>query len=341
MIKVKDKSALKLFDDYEALNIKGVIKNTDYEVYTDDIENPKGIWIKDRYFNFLYSRDNGFIEDFSSSIKDDFFGFSGTTIEAYKYFLEHELIQWKNTCIQYHFTGGKFDVEALESLKVSDADYVNDHYEYKNDDSLDKIKEAILNRPSGCIRVNGVLVSFVMLHDDDSIGYMYTLPEYRGKGYAYKLTMDIVNKTIDSGRLPYIQIVEGNHKSEQLALKAGFVKHGTVEWFGVVKIDGQFKEYIDKYEDLMGEKALSVSTLCQLQETYQVLDVTVEDHKLKYDGQTYDFEYIYDDEIYYLKSDLPEDLLVSGLMKVMKEDYEMCLVNMRVDNSAFKKVMNT
>jgi len=329
MKKVSDKSTIKLVNDFQALNIRGIIKNTDYEVFTDNPQSPRGIWIKDAYFNFLYTRDQDFLDDFYQTMTDDFFGFSGTTIEVYDYFKQREVIQWKNTCNQYHYPGDKFDVPPLDSLQLADAEYVDNHYEYQNDDSLGKIKEAILKRPTSCIRIEGVLVSFVLLHDDDSIGYMYTLPDYRGKGYAYQLTMDIINKTLDSGRLPYIQIVLGNHKSQQLALKAGFVHHGSVEWFGVVKTDGQFKQYIDKYQDLMACPALSVTSLCHLRETFHPLPVTLEDQVLYYQGQAYAFDYIYEDDLYYVKAQMPEDILLSGLMALMKEDYHLCLVNVK------------
>jgi RimJ/RimL family protein N-acetyltransferase len=340
MILVENKEKMyEHFSCYETLNIKGVINNTDYSVYVDDLDRPTGLWVKDRYFNFLYAKEQLFVKHFNEFIEEDEFGFAGTNKVCFDYFKDHELIHWKNTCNQYHYAGEKFTgVVALDSLTLEDAEYVNEHYEYNNDNSLDKIKEAIINRPTSCIRVDGVLVSFVLLHNDDSIGYMFTLPEHRGQGYAYQLTKDIVNKTLDSGRLPYIQIVHGNHKSEQLALKAGFIKHGEVEWFGVVKLGDEFKKYLEKYNTLFKCKGHSVSTLCHLKETYQPLEVTVKDTTILYNKDSYKFEMIYDDEIYYIKCDMPEEVLISGLISLMKEDYEMCIINQKIQSSSFKSV---
>ncbi|MCH4890344.1 GNAT family N-acetyltransferase [Acidaminobacter sp. JC074] len=210
--------------DFLRMNVRGMLLNTDNEAYYED----ESIWIKDNYFNFLYTEDLDFLLEFDKRVGNEF-GFSGANDFVLDYYKDHELIHWKNSCNQYHYPGDKFEsVMDLDSLSLEDADYVNEHYEYNNDDSLKKIKHAIKSRPTSCLRLDGKNVSFVLLHDDDSIGYMFTLPEYRGKGYAYELTKDIINKTIDLGRLPYVQIVCSNKKSIGLALKTGFVFHGIV-----------------------------------------------------------------------------------------------------------------
>ncbi len=340
MILIEDREKIyEYFACYVTLNIKGVIKNTDCPVYVDDIDNPTGVWVKDRYFNFVYAKEISFVKKLNDEMKEEFFGFSGTNDVVFNYFKAHELLNWKNTCSQYHFAGEKFEgVIPLDSLTIEDAEYVDEHYEYNNDDSLDKIKDAILNRPTSCIRIGGVLVSFVLLHNDDSIGYMFTLPEYRGKGYAYQLTKDIVNKTIDSGRLPYIQIVKGNHKSEQLALKAGFIKHGEVEWFGVIKIGEEINQSLDYYKSLYQIKAKSMSVLGHLRETFKPLEVKIENKQMIYKNQSYDFEVNFDDDVYYVNSDMPEDVLISGLMLVMEKEYQVCLSNQEIKSSSFKSI---
>ena len=329
----------KHFEGYDSLNIKGVLTNTDYKTYVDDLEHPTGIWIKDRYFNFLYTNTINFIELFDQTIKEDYFGFAGTNELVLDYYTSNELIQWKNTCDQYHYSKEKFtDVMELESLTLSDATYVNDNYEYKNSNSLAKIEEAIRNRPSSCLRIDGKIVSFVLLHDDDSIGYMYTLPEYRGKGYAYKLAKDIINKTLDTGRLPYIQIVQGNDKSKQLALKLGFEKHGEVHWFGVVRLGESFKEYLKTYETHFDIKAKAVSTKMTLRSKHAPLEVEVRSDQFIYKEESYDYQMIYSDEIYYIHSNMPEKILISGLIQLMKRDYEMVISNQDIKSDGFKSV---
>lgn len=238
MYKIKDRHKYDIYLEmlgYETLNIRGVLRNTNYNAFVDDLEEPSGIYIEDGYFYFIFSENDNFIKAFDHVIKDkNFFGISGCNKKVYTYFSKHYEIDWSSICHQYHYSGPSIKKnDHLESLKLSDADFVNDNYEYKNDFSLEKLKNAIENRPSSCLRQAGQLVSFVLIHDDDSIGYMYTVPSHRNKGYAYDLTKDIVSKVIESGRLPYVQIVDGNTKSESLAEKTNFTKHGDVYWFGV------------------------------------------------------------------------------------------------------------
>ncbi len=340
MIEVNNRENPRLhFESYNSLNIRGVLTNTNYKAYVDDLVNPTGIWIKDRYFNFVYTEQLSFIELFDQTMEGDYFGFAGTNQTVLNYYISTELIQWKNTCDQYHYQGERFsEVMTLESLTLSDASYVNDNYEYKNSNSLAKIKDAIKNRPTSCLRLDGKIVSFVLLHDDDSMGYMYTLPEYRGNGYAYELAKDIINKTLDSGRLPYIQIVQGNEKSKQLALKLGFEKHGEVHWFGVVRLGDSFKKHLRTYESHFGVNPKSVSSKMTLRSKYDLLEVKVTSDKFVYENRSYDYQVIHSDEIYYIHSNMPEKILISGLMQLIKQDYELVISNQDVKSDGFKSV---
>lgn len=340
MIEVQNRENTCLhFEGYNSLNIRGVLTNTNYKAYVDDFLNPTGIWIKDNYFNFLYTKQLSFIELFDQSMKGDYFGFAGTNQTVLNYYISNELIQWKNTCDQYHYQGERFsEVMTLESLKLSDASYVNDNYEYKNSNSLAKIKDAIKNRPTSCLRLDGKIVSFVLLHDDDSMGYMYTLPEYRGKGYAYELAKDIINKTLDSGRLPYIQIVQGNEKSKQLALKLGFEKHGEVHWFGVVRLGDSFNKQLRTYETHFDIKAKSVTTKMTLRSKHKPLEVKVTSEQFIYKEESYAYQMICSDEIYYIHSNMPEKILISGLIQLMKQDYELVISNQDIKSDGFKSV---
>lgn len=343
MLKVEDRKKLVASMNklgHEALNIKGVVKNTPYDVFVDDLDNPKGFYVNDRYFNFVYSKNMDFIKSFDNEKKDAcYFGFSGTTKEVFDYFTSASLIQWLSLCSQYHFEGSRFEeVMALDSLTLDDLDFVNDNYEYKNDDSKEKIKDAILNRPTSCLRIDNQLVSFVLLHDDDSIGYMYTLPEYRGKGYAYELTKDIVNKTIDSGRLPYIQIVHGNIKSEKLAEKAGFIKHADVYWFGIVRHEHvDIIKYIDRFKEIHHTPAKSITTRTHLSLLFRSIPIEINKDHIIYENEVYHYLSHFEDEIYYIKVDeMPEMVLKSFLIEHLKEEYELCLINHSIETSGFK-----
>jgi GNAT superfamily N-acetyltransferase len=336
MIKVIDRKAFsEHFKSYTSLNIQGVLLNTKYEAFTDSLEDPKGVYIRDGYFNFLFTESNTFIKEFEETVVGDgFIGFSGTNQFVYDYFHKHFPIQWENTCGQYHYPGGKFEVEPLEALCIEDAELVNDLYEYKNDDSLSKIKDAILNRPTSALRLDGELVAFVLIHDDDSIGYMFVKDEHRKKGYATMLTKDILNKVIDFGRLPYIQIVHGNDKSVGLALKTGFEKHGDVHWFGYINQKGAYIQACkDKYEKKYGQKIKGLATFNELSQEEKI------DIDLQSVIETYHVDYYEDDEVLYIKSDPMEEALFKGLlMGLMHEDAHLALYNLSLDGKGLYKV---
>ncbi len=198
------------------------------------------------------------------------------------------------------------------------------------------------------MRLNDEIVSYVMLHEDDSLGYMYTQAEHRGKGYAWELTKDIVNKTLKTGRLPYIQIVQGNTKSEQLALKAGFVKHGVVYWFGILNVKGkEFEEFKETYGKHFGVQATFATTKLSLTKGFESLEVetvkTEKDFLVKYNKKAYTLKYIKDEDLYYidvLDKTIPMDVLRSGLIKLLENEFDFTVINdfKEITDTTFKKI---
>jgi hypothetical protein len=75
------------------------------------------------------------------------------------------------------------------------------------------------------------------------MGIMYTKEEYRRKGYAIDVTIDLAKQIIDAGKIPFIQIVQGNGMSPGLAKKCGFVESGKADWFGIIA--GNPKELVE------------------------------------------------------------------------------------------------
>jgi 8-oxo-dGTP diphosphatase len=59
------------------------------------------------------------------------------------------------------------------------------------------------------------------------------LEEYRGRGYAYDLTVYLIARLREQGRIPFVQVEDTNRKSMNLALKLGFRKDRRIHWFKV------------------------------------------------------------------------------------------------------------
>ena len=47
------------------LNILGILKNkSEVKIYVDDVINPQGVWVNNGYFNYIYSKNEKFLNDF-------------------------------------------------------------------------------------------------------------------------------------------------------------------------------------------------------------------------------------------------------------------------------------
>jgi hypothetical protein len=224
--------------NYYALPLKGIDRTFKPEWLIDDLEDPKGLFFTHHYFSFLYSEDEGYLSALAADrLMDGFYGFSGTHPKVFEYMKQHFLIQWLTKSSQYHYTGTVVVEEGaylVEPVSLDWAEEIDSLYEYKSESTLFEIKRAISERPSACIRIDGTLASWVLLHDDYSIGFMYTKPEFRKLGLAKLVSKSIVNACVEKGITPFLQIVHGNSKSEALAEKSGFLKHADVFWFGIV-----------------------------------------------------------------------------------------------------------
>lgn len=234
-------------------NIIGVIENMpEAEIYVDDVENPKGVLVKkDEYMHYIYTEDETFIDDMCSSyLREGFFGFSGVEGALAEKLRSRHLVNWESRCTVYYLPEENLDlslkVNPTQPIKLEDAAVVDSFYQFRHPGSLDIIKRDITKRPSSAVYVDGEIACWVLVHDDNSMGIMYTKEEHRRKGYAVDVTVDLSSKLLEMGKIPFLQIIQGNGMSPGLARKCGFVEVGKAEWFGIVA--GTPKELIDTNE---------------------------------------------------------------------------------------------
>jgi len=315
-----------------------------------------GLWFKDGFFNYLYTEEESFLEEIIEEVLEElidsaYVEFSGSNKFVKDYMYISQTIHWVNPCKLMILEKPKFNKEDIinevDSLTLDDAEFVNNHYEYRSDYSLDKICDAIKNRPTSCVRIDGKPVSYAALNGDDSIGYMYTLKEHRNKGYAYEVTKDISLKVIESGRVPFVQIHHGNEKSLNLALKVGFEEYDDVYWFGILNPNGEdLKGDLRKYKDLYSYEATHISTKLNMLLDFTPLEVEVEDMKdhvrVSFKGKTFRIKYIYEDEMYFLDliDSVSNELLRSILIKFLSSEDYVCLLSLseKFDPTGFRKL---
>ena len=151
------------------------------------------------------------------------------------YLTTNRQVTWKLTTIKLFLPDSivfKNDPEAkISVLTTDDAQTIYENSIYKEFSSVEYFQERIQNGPSAGVREDGRLVAWVMTHDDGAIGALHVLDNYRKRGFAYQLTVEIVDKVRQQGKIPFIHIEKTNTKSMNLALKLGFQKDRRVHWF--------------------------------------------------------------------------------------------------------------
>ena len=231
------------------LNIIGIIENEpEAEIYVDNKEVPRGVLVRYGYFNFIYTEDDEFLDELlKTQFKNNFYGFSGIYRPLAEKIRKRYLIAWESRCALYYLPKENLDLSLIRNLvssvDIKDVELIDDLYAYKNSESLCKIKKDILNRPSSAIYSNGDIASWVLVHNDNSMGIMFTKEEHRKKNYAVDTSIDLALKITNLGKIPFLQINESNNMSPDLAVKCGFVKYEYADWFGI--IEGTPKNLID------------------------------------------------------------------------------------------------
>ncbi|MDF2891945.1 MAG: hypothetical protein K0R80_2312 [Clostridia bacterium] len=222
-------------------NILGIIENMpNAEVFVDDLEHPTGVLAcKDDYMHLVYTENDGFIDNICANFfKEGFFGFSGVEGELAEKIRQRYLLGWESRCTLYYMPKENLDLSLkknpTERIRLEDAETVDKFYPFRGPETLEVIKRDITQRPSSAIYINGEIVCWVLIHDDNSMGIMYTKEEHRRKGYAVDVTIDLAQQIIEAGKIPFIQIIQGNSMSPGLAKKCGFVEAGKAEWFGII-----------------------------------------------------------------------------------------------------------
>ncbi len=225
-----------------AYNLLGAIEHTEeLLLYVDDLDKPTGVVGVEGYFMYVVTDETSFVDDLMQTFckNDDYYGFTGIDQRLADYILTKEVkLHWRNDCYVYYLPEGVILPEndpRVSCLTSKDAEEVNEYYEYKGDYSLGQIQTDIKDRPSSCIRVDGELASWVIIHRDDTMGIMFTKEKYRKQHFAHLVTIDLMRKVRAIGKLPYVQILTSNHPSQRLAEKAQLVKaKEMVTWFGIV-----------------------------------------------------------------------------------------------------------
>ncbi len=246
------------------LNITGIIENEeDAEIYSDSEKEPHGVVVRNGYMNYIYTEDDNFLDEALETLfKEGFFGFSGLYRPLAEKIRKRYQVHWESRCALYYYPEKDIDLSNIKTpvstIDIKDAETIDEFYTYRNEDSLEAIKKNIKNRDSSAIYVNDEIASWVLIHEDNSMGIMYTKEKYRKLGYAVDVTFDLIAKILKSGKIPFLQINDYNNMSPGLAAKCGFIQHGYADWFGIIA--GAPKEIIEANDEIRKQYLKNIPT---------------------------------------------------------------------------------
>ena len=198
------------------------------QIYSD--KDYSGLLAFDENFTLLHSPNENFLSE-----AYDFVGydarFNCVDANAAKFLIEKK----GAVCFSYcHILGyvnpnpplkGRFEVPqnlTLKRIDIKDLDVINDFYTYKSENSRERLAKEIEERDSSALYDGENILAWNLLHRDYAMGVMFVPPAQRGKGYAQIVADDLMRKVIAKGKIPYVQIVDGNTPSINLAKKLGF-----------------------------------------------------------------------------------------------------------------------
>ncbi len=121
-------------------------------------------------------------------------------------------------------------VRGITTLLPDDAETIVRNSPYNR--RVSYVRERIKLGPGCGIRIDGRLVAWGLTHDDGSMGFLYVLPEHRGKGLARALTTALAQNLLRLDVRPFMYIVRNNNASVTLTSSMGFERCGTLYWFG-------------------------------------------------------------------------------------------------------------
>lgn len=193
--------------------------------------------ISDRPWVYISCRNKEELTQIKAELSNDDKNFAIIEDWMIPVLVDEENIKWRLSCNKLYLPS---DVEipingfATHGLTAEDAETIYYNSDYKEFLSIEYIKDRINKGIGSCIKVDGQPVAWAITQDDGAIGFLHSLPEYRGKGFAKAITIDIINKLRIKDMLPFVHIEENNIKSSPLAQSLGFKFDRKINWYEVV-----------------------------------------------------------------------------------------------------------
>jgi len=123
--------------------------------------------------------------------------------------------------------------ENIGNLSISDAEYIYSNSNYKEYMSIPYVRDQISQGPAIGYWEDGKLVGWILTHDDCALGMLHVLEEYRRKGIARLLLVEIIGRVQAIGLVPFTYIEPENCPSLSLVNSIGFIPDRIVHWVNI------------------------------------------------------------------------------------------------------------
>ena len=223
-------------DPFRNVNTLNFIENNKITFAEKICESVLAKGISDREWIYISSSNVDELKIIKSKLTDQDKNFGAIEEWMLPILTREQKIDWELSTVQYYLPDfiqlEKTNVDTI-SLSSSDAKTVYNNSEYKNFIDIEYIQSRIQNDISVGLYEQDKLVAWGLTQDDGAMGFLHVLPEYRRKGYGLQVTLSLIEKIRQTGKLPFACIVQDNIKSFNLVKKLGFKKDKNKYWFGL------------------------------------------------------------------------------------------------------------
>lgn len=116
------------------------------------------------------------------------------------------------------------------TLDTSLVDYIFKYTNYQEFTSEDYIRERIEKGISAGIMEGDTLVAWALTHDDNSLGFLHVLPDFRGKGYGKDIITSLIHQKRKENKPVFLNVEPDNVNSLNLVTKRGFLFDRKISW---------------------------------------------------------------------------------------------------------------
>lgn len=190
----------------------------------------------DRYKVCLSSTDISFADRVLSGLKGRI-ALSGADSIIVAELGKRYRLEWETDCMLYVWNGMPLphkNVLEIKPMSPKFAQLVSDGTYYNA--PVSEIEECLNSYPSAAVYIDDKPVCWCLCHLDKSLGMLFTLPEYRRRGYALEVMTYLCNEMISRGEIPFAYIVTSNIASMKLAEKYNLVAIKRADYCGFEKI---------------------------------------------------------------------------------------------------------